>query len=120
MMNDPFKLEFEFSLSKQGKHVGMIHWTFETDKKIGKLQGNQQALDLLQATIQKAIFEKWEIRYAQIHIQVSDPINHLPEMIAVLQQGGFDMPDVLYPHTPEARRAASQARRSQSSGMKIY
>lgn len=100
---------YEFTLSKGGGFIGGIRWHYDSDVEGNcRLDGDAKALATLRASMEQAVAEGWKGRYPRPgFVVVEEPLCSLKEMITVLQLGGYDMPEVFAPYTPEAQLAES-------------
>ena len=88
-----------FDLSKSGQNFGQINWQREKKglfwvEKSGRITGAEQAVSVLSNAIKIAIQEKM-LTHSPRPTMISDPLTYLPELVTVLQNFGFDVPDVL-------------------------
>ncbi len=96
---------FDFVLSRTNQDIGQITWLCGGDNGNGLIKGDALAVSELNRAISLGIGESWRGRYPlPRRVIVRDPLNYVYEMVTVLEQAGFDMPDVLYPYTAKAQR----------------
>lgn len=102
-------MKFNFILSRANQPIGQIVWLCGGDDGNGSITGDQQAIFVLQQSINMAIQQAWRGNFPlPRRVVVQNPLNYISEMVTVIEQGGFDMPDVLLPYT-----AAEQKRKRQ-------
>ena len=94
----------QFKLSRKGIDVGLVVWSYETDKRgrpvsgSGRLSGDKDAVSVLDKTVRQAVTQEWRnVAPPPCGGVVSDPLAFMPEMLSVLIQAEFDIPPVLLP-----------------------
>ena len=100
--------QYHFNLAQQGKIIGSITWFHDVEQEgRSRLEGDVAALNHLQATIARAVSEKWSGFLPPSQVRVSDPLNWFKEMMVVLEKGGYDIPEMFERYTPTGQIAES-------------
>lgn len=104
-------MTFDFILSRAGQTIGHITWFCGGDDGNGTLKGDHQAVSELQQAVKTGIRQAWRGAFPPPRrVIVQDPVNYISQMVTVIEQAGFDMPDILLPYTAaEQRKQRMQA-----------
>ena len=94
----------KFRLVKDGKDLGGIVWVLENDEAGytvgGSFDGDAAAVAALNGACAKAVAEKWKCATPTPDLWekiIESPADTWYEMLAVLEQAGFDTPAELLP-----------------------